>query len=92
MSIGTSSAVEVVLGMGSSSEFSSKLVLELVMLADGPIPSSPSPVLASFGPESSVQAFGSDAFVAASTVTLGSTSLVVAFGLVSTLVLFSLLG
>jgi hypothetical protein len=82
MSIGTSSAVEVVLGMGSSSEFSSKLVLELVMLADGPIPSSPSPVLA----------FGSDAFVAASTVTLGSTSLVVAFGLVSTLVLFSLLG
>ncbi len=34
MSIGTSSAVEVVLGMGSSSEFSSELVLEVLSKLD----------------------------------------------------------
>jgi hypothetical protein len=42
-----SSITDVVLGMGSLLEFYAELVLEVVVLVDGPIPSSPAPVLAS---------------------------------------------
>jgi hypothetical protein len=47
--------------------------------ADGPVPSSPGPVLAYSGPESFVQAFGSNAFVITGSTTSGSASSVAAF-------------
>jgi hypothetical protein len=51
---------------------------------NGSDPSSPGPVLVCYGPKSSVQAFGLDAYVVMGFVTSSSTSSVAAFGLVPT--------
>jgi len=85
-SLGSKTNTKKVVSVGSETANGRVLVtraipgLSLSAAADGPVSSSPGPVLMSFGPESSVQAFGSDASVVWGSAASGSTSSVAVLG------------